>query len=144
MLDYCAKPSSFDHSRSIPLDRFLAQAARRNVSNLLRGEQRRQAREEKWAKSSDEKLVELGSSAGNPMQNEAELQQRRLAELAQALEDPVDKKVFELRTKGERRTSEFARVMGLAHLPEADQRREVKRAKDRIEKLLQRKKGPRT
>jgi len=144
LLDYCARPSGFDPSQGIPLSRFLAHAARRNVSNLLRGERRRKTREEKWGESLAEKDVELGASVGNPIQNEAQIQQQRLGGLAQALKDPVDKKIFQLRTQGERRTSEFAKVMGVAHLPKAEQRREVKRAKDRIEKLLQRRKAPRT
>ncbi len=144
LLDYCARPSSFDTSRGIPLDRFLVQTARRNVLNLLRGGQRLKAREEKWGESSDEKVVELCPPPGNPMQDEAQLHEQRLAELTQALEDPVDKRVFELRMKGERRTTEFAKVLGLTHLTVAEQRREVKRAKDRIEKALRRRKEPRT
>lgn len=143
LLDYWGKPFSFDLSRGVPLYRFLVQASKRNVSNLLRGEQRRKVREEKWAESLDEKVVELCVPPGNPMQNEVPLQRQQLAKLAQAVEDPVDKKVFELRMKGERRTTEFAKVLGLTHLTVAEQRRQVKQAKDRIEKALQRRKGPR-
>ena len=65
MLDYCARPQQFDAERGVPLKRFLRLAARRNVMNTLRGEQRRKAREEAvghtWAASS----VELDPAAGN-------------------------------------------------------------------------------
>jgi hypothetical protein len=47
LLEYCARPNNFDTSRGVPLDRFLARAAWRNVANIVRGERRRQAREKK-------------------------------------------------------------------------------------------------
>jgi RNA polymerase sigma-70 factor (ECF subfamily) len=143
VLDYCARPVSFDSSRGVPLDRFLAKAAWRNIANLLRSERRRKAREDKSVEYFEQKVVELQPSAGNPLQNEALAQQDQVAELMQTLENPVDKKVFELRMLGERRTEEFARVMGISHLPLVEQRSEVKRAKDRIEKLLKRHKASR-
>ena len=91
----------------------------------------------------ESKIVELHPSVGNHNQNEAQLQQERLAELMQTLENPMDRKVFELQMSGERRTEEFAKVMGISHLSPAEQRREVKRTKDRIGVHLKRKKGPR-
>jgi RNA polymerase sigma-70 factor (ECF subfamily) len=118
----------------------LARAAWRNIANLLRGEQRRKAREEKFVENSGENLVELHPSVGNSLQTEASLRQR-MAEMLRALQDPVDRKVLELRMMGERRTQRFAEVMGISDLPPSEQRQKVKRAKDRIEKLLQRKKG---
>jgi hypothetical protein len=142
LLDYCAKPSAFDACRGVPLDRFLAQAAWRNVANLVRGEQRRKVREEKSVGYSGEQNVELHPSVGNSLQN-AEQSQEQQAELMQMLDDPMDKKVFELRLTGERRTAVFAQVMGISHLPLAEQRRTVKKAKDRIDVLLRRKKGTR-
>jgi DNA-directed RNA polymerase specialized sigma24 family protein len=142
LLDYCAKPAAFNASRGVPLDRFLAQAAWRNVANLVRGEQRRKAREEKSAALAGKEDVELHPSAGNPLQN-AERSQEQQAELVQMLDDPMDKKVFQLRLTGERRTAVFAQVMGISHLPLAEQRRTVKKAKDRIDVLLRRKKGTR-
>jgi hypothetical protein len=143
LLDYCSRPAGFDTSLRVPLGRFLARAARLNVANLVRGEKRRKAREEKWGELSDDKIVELCPSAGKLIQNELQVQQQQLAELAQRLKDPADKKIFALQMKGERRTSEFAKVMGVTHLPATEQQREVKRAKDRITKLLQRRKEPR-
>ena len=144
LLDYCAKPGGFDTARNVPLDRFLSQAAWRNVANSVRGEKRRKAREEKSVQDTESKIVELHPSVGNHNQNEAQLQQERLAELMQTLENPVDRKVFELQMSGERRTEEFAKVMGISHLSAAEQRSEVKRTKDRIATHLKRKKGRRT
>ena len=92
----------------------------------------------------ESKIVELHPSVGNHNQNEAQLQQERLAELMQTLENPLDRKVFELQMSGERRTEEFAKVMGISHLSAAKKRSEVKRTKDRIATHLKRKKGRRT
>jgi len=144
LLDYCAKPGGFDTARNVPLDRFLCQAAWRNVANSVRGEKRRKAREEKSVQDTESKIVELHPSVGNHNQNEAQLQQERLVELMETLENPVDRKVFELQMSGERRTEEFAKVMGISHLSVAEQRDEVKRTKDRIAAHFKRKKGPRT
>lgn len=137
LLEYCATPAGFDVSRGVPLDRFLAQAAWRNIANFLRGERRRKVREEKFVKYSEDDVVELHPSAGNTLQGEVLLRQR-LAELMQTLESPLDKRIFDLRMTGHRRTEEFAKVMGILHLPKDEQRREVKRAKDRIDKVLKR------
>ena len=46
-----------------------------------------------------------------------------------------------LRLQGERRTEAFAEILGISHLSIETQRREVKRAKDRIDKTLRRQGG---
>jgi DNA-directed RNA polymerase specialized sigma24 family protein len=139
MLDYCARPQQFDAERGVSLKRFLRLAARRNVINMLRGEQRRKVREEvaghAWAASS----VELDPAAGNLLQKEESAQQQRQqTALTNALQNPNDQQLLALRLQGVRRTEAFAAVLGIAHLPIATQRREVKRAKDRIDKMLRR------
>jgi DNA-directed RNA polymerase specialized sigma24 family protein len=142
LLDYCAKPAAFDTSQRVPLDRFLANAAWRNIANLLRGEKRRKAREEKSVDFAGENVVELPLTAGNSLQNETLDTKHQLEELARLLPDPTDRKVFALRATGERRTQQFANVMGISHLTMERQRREVKKAKDRIDKVLERRKEP--
>jgi RNA polymerase sigma-70 factor (ECF subfamily) len=142
MLDYCARPQQFDAERGVPLERFLRLAARRNVMNRLRGEQRRKVREEAaghaWAASS----VELDPAAGNLRQRDESMQQQRQrAALTQALQNPNDQQLLALRLQGVRRTEAFAEILGITHLPIEIQRREVKRAKDRIDKMLRRRTG---
>ena len=46
--------------------------------------------------------------------------------------------VLTLMRQGERRTLEFARVLGISELPAEQQRREVKRVKDRIKRRVER------
>jgi RNA polymerase sigma-70 factor (ECF subfamily) len=138
LLDYCARPHQFDEGRKVPLDRFLRMASRRNVMNLLRGEARRRAREE-TAHSNVSAAVELDPAAGNILQQEETRELQRQQEgMMKRLSDPRDQQILALRLQGERRTEAFADILGISHLPIEAQRRGVKRAKDRIDKILRR------
>ncbi len=142
ILDYCARPDSFDEKRNVPLDRFLQMAAWRNVANSMRGEKRRKTREEKAFHAYGEPPVELESAVGNLLQKEKNEQRRQQqVKLMTALQSETDRQILALRLQGERRTEVFAKVLGISLLPIKDQRREVKRAKDRIDKLLRRQLG---
>ena len=55
--------------------------------------------------------------------------------------NPNDQQLLALRLQGVRRTEAFAEILGITHLPIETQRREVKRAKDRIDKMLRRRTG---
>lgn len=142
LLDYCARPGRFDQTRGVPLNRFLAKAAWRNIANLLRGETRRRAREAKAAEMADHNVVELYPEAGNSLQNAVLDTKQGLDELARLLPDATDQQIFKLKFMGERRTEVFAEAMGITHLPVEQQRREVKKAKDRIDKIMERRKDP--
>jgi RNA polymerase sigma-70 factor, ECF subfamily len=138
LVDYCARPHQFDEGRGVPLDHFLRMASWRNVMNLLRGESRRSAREEA-AESDALSAVELDPTAGNILQQEETRELQRQQEgMMDRLSDPRDRQILALRLQGERRTEAFAEILGISHLPIESQRREVKRAKDRIDKILRR------
>jgi RNA polymerase sigma factor (sigma-70 family) len=138
LVDYCARPHQFDEGRGVPLDHFLRMASWRNVMNLLRGESRRSAREEA-AESDALSAVELDPAAGNILQQEETRELQRQQEgMMDRLSDPRDRQILALRLQGERRTEAFAEILGISHLPIESQRREVKRAKDRIDKILRR------
>jgi RNA polymerase sigma-70 factor (ECF subfamily) len=141
LLAYCTTPERFDGKRGIPLDRFLHMAAWRNVANSLRGEKRRKAREEQASCVFGEPLVALDPAAGNLLQEEVAQQQRQQTRLMSMLPNQQDQQILALRLQGERRTEAFAEILQISHLPIAEQRREVKRAKDRIDKLLRRHRG---
>jgi len=134
-LEYCIKPESFDPGKNVPVDRFLLMAARRNVSNVLRSEKRRRDREEKYAR---EEFVELADFAGNTIGEGRNSDARKLSHLLGLLDDPKDKQILRLKLAGERHTEAFSKVLGISDLPVEVQRKEVKRAKDRIEKILRR------
>lgn len=144
LLDYCARPRIFDQARGVPLNCYLATAAWRNIANILRGETRRKTREAKAVEMADQNVVELYLPTGNLLQNAVLGTTQGHDELARLLPDPTDQQVFKLKSLGERRTEAFAKAMGIAHLPIEQQRREVKKTKDRIDKIMERRKDPRS
>jgi len=137
LLDLCSRPGQFDPARGVPLDRFLVQASWRNIRDLLRTEKRRKAREEKFAQGSADNVVALPRVVANTEETAATLQQQN-HDLMNLLLNPIDRKILELKLAGIRATGEFAKVMGIEHLPAAQQRQEVKRAKNRIDVHLKR------
>lgn len=141
-LDYCSRPHQFDEQRGLALDRFLQMASRRNIANILRSHVRRQAREEEAARVYASAAVELDPVVGNLLYQEENAQLHQQEEdLLNLLQDPKDRQILALRLQGERRTEAFAAILGVSHLPIEAQRREVKRAKDRIDKILRRQRG---
>jgi DNA-directed RNA polymerase specialized sigma24 family protein len=142
LLDYCARPHHFDERRGVPLAPFLLMTCRRNMLNLLRGEARRRTRKGQAAQLSATSSVELDPVAGNLIQQEESAQLHQQEEdYMNLLQDPQDQQILALRLRGERSTVAFAAILGISHLPIEVQRREVKRAKDRIDKILRRKGG---
>jgi RNA polymerase sigma-70 factor (ECF subfamily) len=59
------------------------------------------------------------------------------ATIRQQLTD-VEQRFWDQMQQGERRHSVFADILGVTHLPENEQRREVKRVKDRLKKRQER------
>jgi DNA modification methylase len=141
-LDYCSRPYQFDASHGVSLDRFLHMASWRNVANILRRNVRRLTHEEEAARTYATVAVELDPVVGNLLQQEESAQLHQQEEgFMGLLQDPKDRQILALRLQGERRTEAFAAILGISHLPIEGQRREVKRAKDRIDKILRRKGG---
>ncbi|MGH7719589.1 MAG: hypothetical protein ACREON_12200 [Gemmatimonadaceae bacterium] len=139
VLDYCARPDRNEASNGSQLHGLLARAAWRNVANTVRGEQRRTRREERFGRESTLTSVEDGSTLGKLVQGEDEAERgQRIGRLMQLLPEQADREALRLRLNGERRTHVFARLLGIEHLPVAEQRREVKRVKDRIDKVIRR------
>jgi RNA polymerase sigma-70 factor (ECF subfamily) len=125
---------------------YLRGIARKKVLDELRRERRRHDREARWAQENageaDRAAVEHRDAATTPEHNEdaAALDVRR-EEVLGALGTETDRQFLELKLAGERRTAAFAEVLGIAHLPAAEQRRIVKRHKDRIDKIVRRMRG---
>ena len=61
-----------------------------------------------------------------------------VSHLYTAIPDPRDRQVHLLMYNGERRTSVFAAVLGLEHLPIEVQRQRVKQVKDRLRLRIKR------
>jgi RNA polymerase sigma-70 factor (ECF subfamily) len=139
VLEYCANPQHFNAAKDVPLDRFLATAAWRNVDNLVLGERRRKQRERSVGRKKREADVAFDPPARKIKQEEEDEVDRRCAAMFDACTDPIDKEVLRLKLDGVRETAAFAEVLNLTHLPVAKQQEEVKRHKDRISRFLRRK-----
>lgn len=142
LLAYVQHPARYDPARG-GLLAYLTMSAHRDLQNALKREA-----------PHDQQVIWLGDVAqspsdwnvvvSGPSSDPADLVAGSLAaaELArwvwEALPDPLDRQVFQLMAEGERQTAAFSAVLGIAGLDIAEQRRIVKRRKDRIIKRLQR------
>jgi hypothetical protein len=129
--------------RTPPSKRFSA------IFNALRSERRRSLR----SVSLDDDpspAVELALATGNESVEEQVLEGMELAlpnglSREQALRligeefpDASDRRLLLLRQEGERHTGAYSALLGISDRPVGEQRQMVKRAKDRVEKRLQR------
>jgi hypothetical protein len=145
LLELIKNPRSYDRNRGA-LDVYLRMSSQGDLRNLLEKESRHRLRR------ADLEAVELSSQGRNVWQEEASnpeviVERQMDAESAKARTtaitakvslSPEEAQVLTLMRQGERKTVEFARVLGISDWPADQQRREVKRAKDRINRRLER------
>lgn len=141
LLGYVKRPGRYNPARGLDLGAYLRMAAKRDLQSLLTREARRAARRVAWED------VEDAALAGNISQDGPLLRLVRGEEAAEREEflcrsraalGAQDQAVLDLIRAGERDTAAFARALGLEGRPFAEQQRQVKRAKDRVMKRLQR------
>jgi hypothetical protein len=125
ILEYGRRPQRFDPSRAVPIDRYLLFAARRNLLNLLESEERRLLREAEYAKEAQTHRP----MGWFPLMSPDPDKFRRLI-LAIAT-DRVERRAIVLWLNAGT-TEDLAAVLKVSHLPVREQRKEVKRFKDRI------------
>jgi len=136
VFSYLKRPEQYDPARRGLLG-FLAMAAEGDLKNALAKRQRRREMEV----SLDD--VDLETVGGNrvvgPAEAAGEVDLDKIRSGVSALfDDPRDRQLAELVLEGERSIEVCARILGLEGLPIVEQRREVKRHKDRIKKRLER------
>jgi hypothetical protein len=120
-------------------------SAQGDLRNALRREARRRRR--------DRVAVELSRDTGKYLSREddpslplriaeaeAEAREAVPASVREGLSE-AEGRVWELMQCGERRTEVYAAALGITHLPWEEQRREVKRVKDRLTKRCERAEG---
>lgn len=144
LLDYHARPEQYDPDR-LSLFAYLRMAARHDMLNAID----RENRYERRLLSLDEpatriELTEQDSVSSPEFELEQWLQQHTdysRQEILRALDaelDSVDRQLLLLMLDGVRETEPYAAVMDISHHDLVKQRREVKRAKDRLTKKLRR------
>ena len=133
ILDLIKKPESYQPERGLNLLAYLVMAARGDLLNLEARERRQ------FRKRQTQDCVELPAAEGNSLEDEADLSFDHPG-VAAAIRDlsEQDRQVWELMRDGQRRTEPYAAILGIADCSIDEQRRAVKRAKDRIIKRLKR------
>jgi RNA polymerase sigma-70 factor (ECF subfamily) len=136
-------PASFDPARG-DLAAYLRMSAQGDLINLLKKEGRHHQGRHPWH------LVEHAAENRNDLGRDDDpslplriAEEQELADLnAPDLEGPEwtdeERRVIALMRRGERSTAVFAAALGLSSLPSEEQKREVKKVKDRIKKRQQR------
>jgi hypothetical protein len=137
-LDFCAHPDRFDPSRETSVEGCLLNAAWCNVDNLIVSERRLKAREQRVGQKNPEISVAFDPVARKIKQEEDRRKAADLEEILSALNDK-DQEFYKLHMQGTRATGVFAKFLQIEHLPVKQQRKEVKRHKDRIRSFLKRK-----
>lgn len=143
LLDFHGKPQQYDPGR-LSLFAYLRMASRRDMLNAIDKKQRHEQR----LSSLDDLTIDLQLTDQERPWEQSELDDwlrqhtdLSFAEILESLADSLtstDKQVLLLVLDGERRSELFAEVLGISHLGIYEQRREVKRAKDRLAKKLRR------
>ncbi len=139
-LNYFNHPTRYNPDKQ-GLEYFLVMDAEGDLKNAL---QKIKRHEKKFPKA-----VELSEKGGNNLTEEdlTPLEQlvnkESAAQLEQLLDDAfetgTDIAMAQLMLAGERRNEEYARLLKIGHLPLEAQRQEVKKQKDRIDKIIRRK-----
>ena len=141
LIEYFGNPARFDPRRA-GLFTYLLQLARSHLLNLLAGEKKF---------SAPEKFVELEAAESVYEMTDCELDDpedalaRRESDdvtwmkLRELLTDPIDLELIKLMMEGVRETDSYAALLGLSSLPTKERASAVKRHKDRVKKIIQRK-----
>ena len=136
VLDFVEHPNKYQPARLTVL-KYLRMAAAGDLKNLLAKERRHALRRAPL------EAVELHPPAGNERQEGAHLpagvsQELLFRRLREQTPDPRDWQAMQMMIDGVRATADYARIYGLTDLPVVEQRRQVKRHKDRLEKVMKR------
>jgi RNA polymerase sigma-70 factor (ECF subfamily) len=136
LFGYIKQPGKFDPKKRGLLG-FLVMAAEGDLRNALAKVKRRQLREVLLEDVEDPRLAGNKDLDGRALDSALDLEKVRKS-LDELFPDEADRQAVQLMLDGERSTEAYAQVWGLQTLSAEEQRREVKRNKDRVNKRLQR------
>ncbi|MCF7668652.1 MAG: hypothetical protein K9N48_02630 [Verrucomicrobia bacterium] len=128
-MSYIYNPHKYKPEMGLPLHLYLANNAASNVRHILRSENRRMTREKLFADMTYDVFDNNNTCTYQAVYDD----------ILHILNNDYDRNIFHLIALGERRTSEYARLMGILHLDYPIQQKIVKNTKDRILKMIRRK-----
>jgi len=137
--EYLRRPERYQPDRA-SLTTYLMVAARGDLLNKLQKQKRIAVHEKNYEEGVELEVADGNMNMGDDLEVVETVAQVSHA-VNQKIPDGADRKVLELMMSGERRTSEYAKVLGIELLPADRQACEVKRVKDRLKKVLIRLKG---
>ena len=145
VLNYIRHPSKFDPTKS-SLIGYLKRAAERDLINVV-AKDRRQRRGEQLTEDVEFTILhgnkpiemeQISRDAETEMLERLDPAQSTTDRLSGVMQTAQDKQLLELMISGERNTVAFAIVLGITDLSQSEQRKMVKKHKDRLKKQLQR------
>lgn len=142
LLAYARQPTKYSPGKS-SLSTYLTMSAYGDFLNMLARDRRRSNREvplevvehrpldrNNWIEAVEDTVVER---EGNLAPRQKALLWQRVSE---QFSDPTDRRLLSLMLDGERRTASYSAVLGIQNADHDEQRRVVKRHKDRLTKRL--------
>jgi RNA polymerase sigma-70 factor (ECF subfamily) len=135
-LAYIAAPTSFDPNR-LSLSSYLGMAARGDLLNIVATLRRRQRVVE--LSFDDAEYMPSAEGEGNIEQALIDRESPLVQKVFELVTDEVDREIVRMMMDDVRKTSAYAAVLGIAHLPVREQAATVKRHKDRLKALIRRK-----
>jgi len=139
LINYFTAPSKYDPEK-LALGSYLLMAARSDLLNLIKQHKRRQSHQPvslDVVELAEFESEHLRDESGDPAARDLDPDDFE-AKLTEALPDQRDREIAHLMMDGVRSTTEYARRLRVTDTPEDEQRKLVKRHKDRIIKRLQR------
>lgn len=137
VMTYVKEPAKFDPSKRSLLG-YLKMAANGDLLNRLAKEGRRKDR----SPGGTDPAVELDESAGKMLAGVRHAADEHIDPVSKTIvrlfTTERDRRIAHLIVEGERSTAKFAALLGIAGRPTDEQRAIVKKHKDRVKKVLQR------
>lgn len=135
VLGFANHPQKWDPTQSA-MDTYLKMSAEGDLKNALKKKSRRQKREVELSEEGGNKKVEANPE--DMALDRLSANDQVKAQILHAFPNAVDQKVLMLMYDKERRTAEYARVLGLSAKPPAEKASAVKNAKDRLKARIRR------
>lgn len=143
LMAYHAQPTRYDPDR-LSLFGYLRMAARFDALNRIDSHRRREDRLVHVDDTNTHLILKASTTVEDAFRldewlaRHTSLSRREVLQRLHDALDPVDEKIILMMLEGVRATERYADVLGIQHLDVEQQRAEVKRAKDRLNKKLRR------